>query len=175
MKLTRILGILGGLIWVCAGTVLALRPANVSGVSFRASMDVLPWLGLGLLLIAAMLFGLNYQQQKHSGKLGQWSSLGIVAGAFLYTLGHVVRQFLNGGWEPAVPLGFLTFILSLILLAIATRRAKVFPKQIAYALLFAAICLLFFNDQFVTAWFALPFGLMCIVLGVVIKPNAAVS
>ncbi|HYO06223.1 MAG TPA: hypothetical protein VER14_04500, partial [Phototrophicaceae bacterium] len=112
----------------------------------------------------------TFPRRKQSGKPGKWASLGIVAGALLYATGHGVRQFLNGGWEPAVPLDFLTFILSLILFAIATRRTKVFPKWVGQVLLLSAISLLFFNDQFVTAWFAVPFGLVWIVLGAVIKP-----
>jgi hypothetical protein len=160
---------LGGLLWVFAGTVLALRPASVPGVSFRASIDVLPWLGFGLLLFAVMLHSLNYQQRDKTGKLGKWTALIAIVSAALYASGHLVRQFLKGGWEPAVPLGFLIFILSLFILAIATLRVRVYPKRVGIALLFAACSLLFFNDQFVTAWSAVPFGLTCIVLAVMMN------
>jgi hypothetical protein len=166
MKWSSISGILGGLLWICAGTVLALRPGNVPGVSFRASMDVLPWLGFGLLVVAVMLNSLNYQQRDEAGKLGKWTALIAIVSAALYLFGHLVRQFLKGAWEPAVPVGFLIFIFSLFVLAIATLRARVYPKRVAIALLFAACSLLVFNDQFVTAWSAVPFGLTCIVLAI---------
>jgi drug/metabolite transporter (DMT)-like permease len=161
--------ILGGLIWICAGTILALRPGNAPGVSFRASTDVLPWLVLGLLLIAAMLYSLYRRQRALIETLGKWAAFSAIAGAILYALGHVARQFLAGGWEPAVPTGFLIFILSSFTLAIATLRVVVYPKRVGIALLFGAVFLLFFNDQFATAWSAVPFGLTCIVLGLLMQ------
>ena len=161
------------MLWMGVGTVLSLRPASVPGASFRASMDLLPWLGLGLLLIAAMLFGLNYQQREQGGRLVGWAAKGAAVGAVLYALGHAIRFFLKGAWEPAVPLGFLTFIFCLLLVGVATRRAGVFPKWFGSALLIAAIFLLFFNDQFVTAWLSVPFGVTWVVLGAVLLRGGA--
>ena len=175
MRWSSVSGVIGGLLWVGAGAVLAARPANVPGVSFRASMDVLPWLGLGLLLIALMLYDFNYRQSSQTGKLGKWAAVSAIVGAALYAFGHIIRQFLAGGWEPAVPIGFLVFIISLFILAIVTLRGTIYPKSVGIALLSAAFFLLLFNDQFVTAWSAVPFGLACIFLAIKMKSSIHAS
>ncbi len=54
-------------------------------------------------------------------------------------------------------------------------RARVHPNQVGIALLLAAFFLLLFNDQFVTAWSAVPFGLTCIFLAIMMKSSGQTS
>jgi hypothetical protein len=92
----------------------------------------------------------------------------VVIGASLYALGHVLRRSLAGAWEPVVPVGFLVPIVSLVLLGVGTLRAPAAapPRWAGGAVLASGLCLLAFNDQYASAWAAVPFGLLWVVLGV---------
>lgn len=149
---------------MCLGGILALRPARVPGQTFRASTDVLPWLGLGLLLIALGAVALHHRQQQRT-RPGLWAARGVIFGALLYASGHTLRQFLSGAWEPAVPVGFLSTIVSLIVLGVSTLRVRAIPHWTGWVLIASGICLLAFNDQYQSAWAAVPFGLLWILLG----------
>ena len=156
----------GGALWVGGGTVLALRPARVPGAAvFRQSTDLLPWLGLGLVLIAAAALGLHARQAARAGRAGDVAAWGLLGGAALYALGHSVRPFLRGAWEPAVPIGLLTAVLALIALGVVTLRARVLPRWIGAVVLGSGVALLLFNDQYFTAWASVPLGLGWVAVG----------
>jgi hypothetical protein len=153
----------GGILWIYFGGVLALRPPRVPGISFRASTDVLPWLGVGLLLVAVGVGAIH--QPGTSGPLWRWARRGMLAGAALYALGHTARLYLAGAWEPAVPFGFLTTIVCLILLGVSLFREHVGLRRIGVSVVVSGLCLLLFNDQYQTAWAAVPFGVLWVLLG----------
>ena len=58
----------GGIIWMTAGAVLSTRPAGAPPYSFRATADMVPWLGLGLLLIGCSTAGWLTQHRFHFGR-----------------------------------------------------------------------------------------------------------
>jgi hypothetical protein len=155
----------GGILWIYFGSVLALRPPRVPGISFRASTDVLPWLGVGLLLVALGVGAVSGHQPDAGGTPGRWARRGVLAGATLYALGHTARLYLAGAWEPAVPFGFLTTIVCLILLGASLIREDVRFRGVGTAIVVSGLCLLLFNDQYHTAWAALPFGVIWVFIG----------
>lgn len=152
--------ITGGALWTYFGITLALRPARVPGVSFRASTDVLPWLGLGLVLVAFAAQSLSRDSRPTVGALQRWARRLLMVGATLYASGHVLRQLLSGAWEPAVPVGLLLSIAALLLLGHDLSRTHGVPRWKGAVVLASGVCLLAFNDQYVTAWAAVPFGLL---------------
>jgi hypothetical protein len=104
-----------------------------------------------LLLIALGAVALHHRQQQRT-RPGLWAARGVIFGALLYASGHTLRQFLSGAWEPAVPIGFLSTIVSLIVLGVSTLRVRALPRWTGGVLIASGICLLVFNDQYRSAW-----------------------
>jgi drug/metabolite transporter (DMT)-like permease len=146
----------------------------VPDISFRASTDVLPWLGVGLLLIALTAGALSREPFSRAESWQRWASRSVVVGAVLYACGHAFRQFLSGAWEPAVPLGLLLSVASLLVLGGSLLRTRLLPSGVGAAVLLSALLLLAFNDQYLTAWLSVPFGAIWTLLGLyLLRQNVA--
>lgn len=155
----------GGVIWMIAGAVVSTRPAGTPPYSYRATTDIVPWLGLGLLLIGCGIGRWLMQYRPLFGRVGRLSILFTIGGAVSYAIGSSVRAgFLSGGWEPLAPFGFLASVGGLFLAGVASLRAQAVPRVVSALLIAASICLLFVNDQ-LTPWMAIPFGLLAVALG----------
>jgi hypothetical protein len=164
-RFSALLLIFGGLFWTVFGARLALSPAgNPSQEIYRDSVGTMPLLSIGILLI---ILGLVLFYRTFALRIGltKYAFILIQVGGVLYFIGHSLRQFLNGGWEPAAPLGFVLLIIGMFLFGWNSIRLKFFPKPIDYLILLSSLCLLFFNDQLLTAWMSVPFGLIWIVIG----------
>lgn len=84
----------------------------------------------------------------------------FLIGALFYPLGAFVRTgFMDGRWEPLMPIGFLLVVAGCALYGVATLRAKVFSKPASLLLIGASLLLLAFNDQY-TPWMGSVFGVV---------------
>jgi len=150
---------------VVFGTRLSISPPGIpSQEIYRDSVGTMPFLSVGLLFIT---MGLIIFYQKYALRKGivKIAFIFIQTGGVLYFLGHSLRQFLNGGWEPAAPIGFVLTIIGMFLFGLRSIQLKFFPNPIGYFILVSSLCLLLFNDQFLTAWMSVPFGLIWITIG----------
>lgn len=153
--------ILGGMTWIAAGIALAFRPAGHPPHSFRHTVDLMPWLAAGLLLIGTSLALLL--ANKRYGRLLFTASLLTLTGSSIYALGRTLRLlFLEGiGWEPLLPLGHLLTAGGLALAGLAAIRRKVLPRSTGIQMTVSGLCLLGFNDQYLPVM-AIGFG-ACVV------------
>lgn len=164
LRLSALLLGIGGIFWVVFGTRLAISPPGIpSKEIYRDSIGTMPFLSIGMLFITIGMidFYRRYAPKKGMAKL---AFIFIQAGGVLYFLGHSLRQFLNGGWEPAAPIGFILIIIGLFLFGLRSIQLKFLPKPIGYLILLSSLYLLLFNDQFITAWMSVPFGFIWIVI-----------
>jgi drug/metabolite transporter (DMT)-like permease len=135
---------------------------------------VLPWLGFGLFLIGLTACALSRKPSSRAEFGQQWASRSVVLGAILYACGHAFRQFLSGAWEPAVPLGLLLSVASLLVLGGSLLRTRLLPSGAGAAVLLSGLLLLAFNDQYLTAWMSVPFGAIWTLLGLhLLRQNVA--
>lgn len=154
---------LGGLVWIAGGLILSLRPGGHPPASFRATMDVMPLLGVGLFLIGGSL-GVQCLALPHRGERSFYIAAAFcLIGALFYPAGAVVRTgFMEARWEPLMPIGFLLTVAGCLLYGIATLVTKLFPRPLSWLLIGAAGSLLAFNDQY-TPWMGTVFGAVVIV------------
>lgn len=150
--------VLGGLLWVVGGLVLAGRPGGHPPHSFRATQDVMPLLGLGLFLIAGSL-GVQCLVLPPRGERSFYiAATFFFIGALFYPAGIMVRtSFLDGAWEPLMPLGFLLVVAGGLLYGKAALATKLFSRPVSVLLLLAALLLPGFNDQYLP-WMGSVFG-----------------
>ena len=145
---------LGALIWMAASTVLSLRPEGHPPHSYRQSIDIMPFLGIGILLIGT---GLSSYIGKAEGQVAVARKI-LFFSTPIYALGSVVRLLsLPGKWEPLMPIGFLGSITGLMLCGLAFKRKNFAAPVLSYCLMAAACLLLCFNDQYVP-WTGIVFG-----------------
>ncbi|WP_026573725.1 hypothetical protein [Bacillus sp. UNC438CL73TsuS30] len=147
------------------GMSLASSPPGFpSKEIYRDSVGTMPWLSIGMLFITTgiAIFYRIYAFRKGIVKL---SFIMVQTGGVLYFIGHSLRQFLNGGWEPAAPIGFILIIIGMFIFGLRSIKLKFFPNPTGYLVVLSSLCLLFFNDQFLTAWMSVPFGLIWIAIG----------
>ncbi|HEY1113249.1 MAG TPA: hypothetical protein VGE66_06790 [Chitinophagaceae bacterium] len=153
----------GGLLWMVGGLVLALRPGGHPPHSFRATMDVMPLLGVGLFLVAGSLGLLGLRRRGE--RSFPVAAVFCLAGALFYPVGILVRRnFLEGGWEPLMPVGFLLVIAGCLLYGVAGLVTRRFPKPVSVLLILASLSLLGFNDQY-TPWMGSVFGAVVTIYG----------
>ncbi|MCH6266108.1 hypothetical protein [Neobacillus citreus] len=156
---------IGGLVWVIVGTRLALSPPGNPALDiYRDSKGSMPLLSIGMLFITSGMVIFYRELFLHKG-LAKFAFILIQSGSVLYFIGHSLRQFLNGAWEPAAPVGFIMLIIGMFLFGLRSIKVKSLPVPISYSILISSLCLLFFNDQFFTAWMSVPFGLIWIAIG----------
>lgn len=149
LKWSRGAILLGGMVWIVGGVVLALRPGGDPPASFRNTIDVMPLLGVGLLLIGGPL-GLQALGLRHRGeRLFSVAAACLLTGAIFYPLGAGVRYvFLKGAWEPMMPIGFLLVVAGCLLYGIISLRTGLHSKAASILLIGCALSLFGFNDQY---------------------------
>jgi hypothetical protein len=149
----------GALIWIVSGTVLSLRPEGNPPQTFRSTLDVMPFLGIGILLIST---GFANGIGKAKGQVAI-ARRTLFFSASVYALGSFVRRLsLPGKWEPLMPLGFLGTIAGLLLCGIAFRRKNFASPVMSYCLIIAACTLLCFNDQYLPCM-GIVFGIVMLI------------
>ncbi|MDR7002606.1 hypothetical protein [Neobacillus niacini] len=170
IRFTTVLLVIGGLLWVFFGIRLANSPPGIpSKEIYRNSVGAMPWLSIGMLFIT---IGVAFLYRIFALRKGivRLAFIFIQIGGVLYFIGHSLRQFLNGGWEPAAPIGFILIIIGMFIFGLRSIKLKFFPHPSGYLILLSSLCLLFFNDQFLTAWMSVPFGLIWIAIsGLLLK------
>lgn len=159
--------VVGGLVWIVSGMVMALRPGGYPPYSFRDTLEVMPLLGVGLFLVGGSLGVQLLELKRHGGRSFYIAAVFCLAGALFYPLGVLVRRhFMEGAWEPFMPLGFLLVIAGSLLYGIAALLTNRLPKPVAALLILAALSLLGFNDQY-TPWMGIVFGTVVTIYGCV--------
>jgi hypothetical protein len=158
----------GGAIWVWKGSELSvLSPANPEIGYYRSShFVIMPWLGFGLACIGIGLTGL-FVLLSQAGRFTRLSFVVALIGCFLYFFGTLTRlsMDLSIEFEPTQPIGIIMSIIGLLLFSISMLRLKLLPLICRLLLLISALSLLIFNDQYITSWSSIPFGLSWIGLG----------
>jgi hypothetical protein len=151
----------GALLWVAAELLLSLRPAGNPPSTFRKSEDLIPLLALGLMLIgvSSVLKMLTFGNE--GGRLFKAVCRAVVISSLFYALGVLIRHvFLQAtGWEPFMPLGFLTFIISWIFLGVLSFKKGFVSRLQCLFIVASGISLLSFNDQY-NPYGAVGFGVL---------------
>ncbi len=137
----------GGALWIWAALALAakpygdtaelrlLRPTEPLSATYRNSDDLAPVLALAVIFTLAGLALLHARAAWASGRPGQ-------AAVVLLALGALVIA----PW-PLLLLGFLSWIVGMLALAIAALRHGVLPRSVAYMLIVSAVLLFLFNTE----------------------------
>lgn len=151
----------GALLWIAGGLLLSLRPAGNPPTTFRKSEDLIPLLALGLVLIGVSSGLKMLTLGNKGGKLFKAVCRAVVISSLFYAFGVFIRHFfLQGtGWEPFMPLGFLTFIISWIFLGVLSFKKGFVSRLQCLLIVASAISLLSFNDQF-NPYGAVGFGVL---------------
>ncbi len=168
LRVAGLAAIIGGFIWIFKGAALAVLPSGNPGrQQYRSSQSFMPWFGCGLACIGIAMAGL-YRTTPVKTAFQRWSLRLAVLGSFLYCLGTLSRMSMNLSvqWEPVQPIGLLLAIVGMLLSSISVLRARVLPYWCRVLMLLGSLCLLIFNDQFITAWSSVPFGAVWIALGI---------
>lgn len=152
---------IGGIIWLRMGFELSLLPAgNPKDQVYRNSQSVMPWFGCGIACIGVGLTGL-YVSVKDAGRLTRWALVGALLGCFVYLYGTLSRISMNLSiqFEAAQPIGLLVTIAGLSIFSVSMLKSQSLPSWTKVLLLLSSVSLLLFNDQFITAWSSVPFGI----------------
>lgn len=177
-RLSSILLILGGALWVCWAIFHATEPGgcvgsdcNLPGHTMRQTgrLDaalVIP----AVLALAAGLIGLLLRVRE-VGRFGRRGRSGIVlsASAFAVLVVSVatVNTFVHGNFPMpliVVP-AMLALICGFILLGLEIIRSGMLPRWSAVVLIVSTLLLLAANEQTVLILLAIPFGLSWIAIG----------
>ena len=164
----------GGWIWIRYGIELASLPARMPGVSYRGSATYMPWFGIGMICVAIGLLGLYFTIESKR-RWQSWKNGTVLTGSVLYGSGTLFRLSTEGGWEPALPVGFMLVAAGLMIVGVTVIRSRSLPLWCGLLILFSAVSLLFFNDQYVTAWASVPFGLSWAAIGIYLAGNFRVN
>ena len=170
--------VLGGLLWILAAVVSALKPVgcigaecSLPGRSMRAgsAVDAL------LLIAAVLLIGLGaaaVTDAMRTGRFGTFGRVGVASsalGLLLIACGLVVQAFVFGGDFPYMPMvvipGALAVVIGLLLLGVAILGTGVLPRWAGVLLILGTLALLGFNDQNAQALMAVPFGIAWLGVG----------
>jgi hypothetical protein len=166
--ITGLTALLGGIIWLCVGFKLSMLPPGNPGYNlYRNSQLFMPWFGYGMACIGIGLVGL-YVSAKGVVQFAQWSLIVSLIGSFLYLFGTISRLSMNLSvqYEAAQPIGFLMTIFGILFFNISLLRSKLLPSWCRVLLILSVGSLLIFNDQFITSWSSVPFGISWIGLSV---------
>lgn len=152
--------LLGAALWLFAGITMSWRPAGHPPDSYRATSDMLPYLGAGLALVATGLGYWLFRNPERSDRSGKRAIILLTIGAVLYLVGTFIRK-LNGpsNWEPLMPIGFLTVVSGFVLAVWSVFKGAAQTKPAAWMLLLATISLAGYNDQYMP-WMAVCFSIL---------------
>lgn len=159
---------IGGIIWITMGAQLSILPsANPELGYYRSShFVIMPWLGFGLACIGIGLTGL-YVLLSQAGRLTRLTFAISLIGCLLYFFGTLTRlsMDLSIEYDPIQPIGIIMAIIGLLSFSINMLKSIRLPLYCRLLLLISALSLLVFNDQYITSWSSIPFGLSWIGLG----------
>ena len=102
VRWSGVLSILGGIGWIRFGSMLAARPPGLQAGPYRLSYDLMPWLGISLLLIVIGSAGLHFQRKGDSETLGLTGWVIGLVGALLVVVGAWRASY--GDDAPVIPL-----------------------------------------------------------------------
>lgn len=180
-------GILGGVLWVFATVVHALRPVGCVGEECaRAAMRESGALDGVATLAALLLFAVTgaalvmlVRREGRFGKLGRIGMrIAMVGGAVLVTAG-LVQALLFDGDFPLMPYfvipGIAGLLIGVLLLAWSVLRSGVLPRWAAGSLLLGSLAMVGFNEQTHAAWLGIPFGLAWMAVGYALWTHPATA
>lgn len=166
--ISSVMCLIGGAIWLWKGGQLSvLPPADPElGIYRNSHFVIMPWLGLGLACIGIGLVGVKVLLTQ-VGRVTRFSYVVALIGCFTYFLGTVIRLFmdLSVQYDFIQPIGFILAAIGLLVFSLSVIRSKLLPWFCRLLLLISALSLLIFNDQYITAWSSIPFGLSWIGVG----------
>jgi len=159
--ITGLFALIGGIIWLYFGVELSmLDPGMPSEHFYRNSQPLMPWLGIGLFCIGIGLTGL-YVSIACPQRLARWTFIVALVGCVLYLFGTISRISMDLGsqYEFVMPIGYLMTAVGLLGFSGSVLRSNLLPIWCKVLLLLSAVLLLTFNDQFITSWSSVPFGI----------------
>jgi uncharacterized membrane protein YgdD (TMEM256/DUF423 family) len=150
----------GAALWLFAGMTMTWRPAGHPPDSYRATSDMLPYLGMGLALVAVGLCHWLFSNPDSLASSRNRAILFLLAGALVYLSGTLIRKF-NGpsNWEPMMPIGFLMVVTGFVFAVWSVFRGSDPGRITAWTLLLATISLAGYNDQYMP-WMAVCFSIL---------------
>ncbi|MGC5326679.1 hypothetical protein [Brevibacillus sp. SYSU BS000544] len=159
--ITALSALIGGMIWLRMGFELSMMPpGNPDAQIYRSSQSLMPWFGCGIACIGIGLAGL-YASLKDAKRSARWALNVTLLGSFLYLFGTISRISIDLSiqYEAAQPIGFLITIAGLLFFSVSMLKSQLLPFWTRVLLLLSSVSLLIFNDQFITAWSSVPFGI----------------
>jgi hypothetical protein len=158
-------GGVGGLIWGAAVVVMAMRPAGVPHLSYRATDDLTLPLELAVVLMVTGLLGFHRAIARRTGSLATAAVTVACSGVVFLFAGRTIMAFGNdAGWAVSFP-GALAAMLGFALFGIAAWRADTAWRMNGLLLCATALLLVGFNTEDWRAWLGLPFGAAWVWLG----------
>ena len=167
--MTRLLGslslVVGGVAWVAFALVYAgqrygdtatlrlLRPAEPLSSTYRGGADAAPYLAAAVVLT---LVGLALLYGQVAWAAGPWGKASVILLA--------LSTLMLAPW-PFLFVGFLCFVVGMLMLAITSLRTGLLPRSAAAMLIAAAILLFFFNTEDDRAMMAIAPGTAFFALG----------
>jgi|SRR5262252_56419 len=170
--------IFGGLLWIVAAVVSALKPEGC--IDFECARPARSMRASGfadalLVLAAVLLIGLGAAAVTNAiraGRFGTLGRLGVVSSALglvLISSGLLVQALFFRGDFPYMPMfvipGALAVVVGLLLLGIAILGSGVLPRWVGVLLILGTLALLGFNDQNAQVLMAIPFGIAWLGVG----------
>jgi len=151
-------GGLGGLIWGIAVFVMAMRPAGVPRLSYRATDDLTLPMEFAVVLMVAGLLGFHQATAAGTGRLATAAVTVACSGVVILLAGSTIMALGNtAGWVVSFP-GALGAMLGFALFGFAAWRADTSWRMHGLLLCATALMLVGFNTEDSRAWLGLPFG-----------------
>jgi len=175
IRIAAVAALLGGAVWLWKGVELSLLPVGRPEENvYRASHGFMPWFGAALACVGIGATGL-YASLPAKRKVAKWACATTIAGNALFLFGALNRMSMDMSvqYEPFQPIGFLVSIVGLLAFGIAVARTKPLSGWVRALPLAGAASLFAFNDQFVSSWASVPFGLVWIAASVHLFRHAA--
>ena len=163
---------LGGLVWMWAMTVMAMRFPGVPNVADRETGDLMPLLLAAMLLIMVGLAGLMARYRGVTSSLGRLGFALALGGSLLAPITAVLSSWVELAWLVFV-VSFLAMIAGIVVLAADLLRQGAVPRAALLALALAALLLLAFNTEDARAWLGVPFGAVWVWLGALLWSGRA--
>ncbi|HZG58713.1 hypothetical protein [Paenibacillus sp.] len=167
LRLAALAAIAGGAIWAWTGAHISLMPPGDPGAGvYRDTHSFMTRLGLGMALVTVGMTGV-YASLRAPGRWTTGAYVAAAAGSLLYGVGTLVRSDMDMSvqFDPLQPLGFVLAMIGSLGFAARLTRSRDVPAWVKALLWVGAVSMVLFNDQFVTSWAAVPFGLSWVAIG----------